>query len=260
MSAVDLHNHLMPGVDDGAQSEAEAIEALVRFKEQGVTKVVATPHLEGSLTVTDRLAQRLDSFDTAFEMLKTCAERVGGVRVERGVELLLDLPEPNLDDPRVRLGGGQFFLMEFPFMAVPPHSTRVIRALCSTSYVPIIAHPERYRGIRGQLDIAAQWKESGALLQVNSGSVLGKYGNEVREAALELLARGLADYICSDYHARGEPSVRECRDLIESQAAEQAFLLMQTNPERMLQGQRPIPVGPVNFKRGLWGRMIELFR
>jgi protein-tyrosine phosphatase len=261
MSLVDFHNHLMPGVDDGAQSDAEAFDALLRFKEQGVTTVVATPHLEGSLTVhPDRLEHRLSAFDRAFEMLRECAERAGGMKVERGVELLLDLPEPDLSDSRVRLGGGQFFLMEFPFMAVPPHSTRVVQSLCATSFVPIIAHPERYRGMRDQLDLAATWKQSGALLQVNSGSLLGKYGSEAREAAFELLARGLVDYICSDYHARGVPSTGECRARIAMDAEEQAFLLMQTNPARMLQGQRPIPVPPLKVKRGLWGRVAELFR
>ena len=262
MNLVDFHNHLMPGVDDGARTAEDTEAALRQFKAQGVETVIATPHLEASLaTRPERMAHRLAELDQGFAALKQAAEKVGGMQVGRAVELLLDLPEPDISDARMRLNGGKFFLMEFPFMSVPPHSERAIQMLVRTGYVPIVAHPERYRHVRYQLNVLERWKADGAYLQLNAGSLLGRYGKEARAAALELLARGWADYICSDYHARGVPATAECRRLLEaSDAAEQALILMQTNPARMLKDEPPIPVAPVRIKTSLWERLSSLLR
>jgi protein-tyrosine phosphatase len=259
---LDFHNHLMPGVDDGAQTNDETIVALERFKQDGVTAVIATPHFDGSITTQrPKLESRMRDLDISFIELRHCAEQVGGVRVERGVELLLDVPEPDLSDVRLRLAGGKFFLMEFPYMSVPPHSTHVVHALSATSYRPIIAHPERYHGIGRGLDLAGDWKQNGAYLQVNGGSLIGRYGPEAREAALELLRRGWVDYICSDYHARGPALIAQYRAFLENNgAAEQAHTLLQTNPNRILAGQVPLPVAPLQIKRSMWGRVTAIFR
>jgi protein-tyrosine phosphatase len=262
MAVLDFHNHLMPAVDDGAQTIEDATQALIKFKADGVSTVITTPHVDGSLTTQGAwLAARLRELDVAFETLERCAEKVGGINVRRGVELLLDIPDPDLSDRRLRLSGGPFFLMEFPFMTVPPFSTRAVEMLCATSYTPIIAHPERYHRIRNNLDLVLEWKQKGALLQINGGSLLGRYGPEPREAALELLERGWADYLCSDYHARGPTLVADYRELLESKGGvEQAYLLMQANPERLLAGEPPIPVPPFHLKRNMWDRMTAIFR
>jgi protein-tyrosine phosphatase len=260
MGAVDFHNHLIPGVDDGAQTTEDVVSALSNFKQDGVTTFIATPHVDGGLTTRNELlVERLDEIDAAFVTLQRCAEQAD-MRVERGVELLLDVPDPDLSDARLRLAGGPFFLMEFPYMAVPPQSVRAVRSLSASQYQPIIAHPERYHNLVGTLELALEWKQNGAFLQVNGGSLLGRYGNEPRETALELLRRGWVDYICSDYHARGSTLVAEYRDVLQKAGAEQAQLLMETNPTRMLNGQPPIPVPPLEIKRSMWGRVSALFR
>lgn len=262
MPIVDFHNHLMPAVDDGAQSVDESREALQAFAADGVGVVITTPHVDASVSLrADEFKQRLAELDEAFGALQNTARELGNIRVERGVELLLDVPEPDLSDPRVRLGGGRFFLMEFPFMMVPPQSPRVIRSISSTGYTPIIAHPERYNGFGSDIELAGQWKQNGGLLQVNGGSLLGRYGAEPRRIALDLLQRGWVDYICSDYHARGKPLVADYRALLESMdAMEQAHTLMQTNPARVLDGLPPLPVAPVRNRKTIWTRMTAIFK
>lgn len=261
MAIVDFHNHLMPGVDDGAQTVEETTEALEAFRADGVGLVVATPHVDASLTLQPAaLSDRMAELDRAYVDLQACARELGSIAVNRGVELLLDVPEPNLEDERVRLGGGKFFLTEFPFMTVPPESARVIRGICNSGYTPIIAHPERYQNLY-DIELAAQWKNAGALLQVNGGSLLGRYGPEARRIGMELLERGWVDFLCSDYHARGTPMVAQYRDLLESMdAAEQVHTLMETNPNRMMQGQAPIPVAGIRSRHNLWTRMTAIFR
>jgi protein-tyrosine phosphatase len=259
---VDFHNHLMPGVDDGAQDVAETEAGLNKFKADGVATVIATPHLDGSMTThPGQLADRLEELDIGFADLKACAEKVGGMRVERGVELLLDVPEPDISDPRLRLAGGNFFLMEFPFMSIPPHSARVVRQIVQGPYRPIIAHPERYNGFLHSMEQALEWKEAGALLQVNGGSLLGRYGKDARAAAFELLARGWVDYVCSDFHTRGPALVADYCRLLEEMAPEQAYLLTVTNPGRILTGEAPIPIAPLKAQRpGMWGRVTSIFK
>lgn len=261
MNSIDFHNHLMPGVDDGAQTIEESVEAIEAFKQDGVVVIVTTPHLDASLTARPaELGVRLREFDRAFAQLQQCAAKCGGVRVERGVELLLDIPEPDLSDPRLRLGGGKFFLMEFPFMTVPPQSARVVRFLADSGYTPIIAHPERYQDFGSSIDLAAEWKHNGGFLQVNGGSLTGRYGAEPRRIAFELLRRGWVDYLCSDYHARGPALVAQYRAVLEDAGAiEQAYTLMSANPSRMLAGMPPIPVQPLYLRRTLWGRVRAIF-
>ena len=253
---VDFHNHLVPGVDDGAQTAEEAKVALEIFRSAGVTDVVVTPHVDASLTTQpEKLRKRLSELDAGYRELEPLAAEVG-IRVARGVELLLDVPEPDLSDRRLRLAGGSFFLMEFPYMTVPPHSTRVLESLRTDSSIPIIAHPERYRGMHHDLDLAFEWRRSGALLQANAGSFLGRYGKEARVVAFELLHRGWIDYICSDYHARGSSLIGESRKLlISSGAAEQADTLMIANPVRMLRGEMPLPVSPLRERTTVWDRI-----
>ncbi|HEX6559069.1 MAG TPA: CpsB/CapC family capsule biosynthesis tyrosine phosphatase [Longimicrobiales bacterium] len=262
MAIVDFHNHLMPGVDDGAQTEAESVEALRVFQREGVATAVVTPHVDASLTAKPgELQARLAELDEGWAKLQRCAQG-GSLALRRGVELLLDVPEPDLSEPRLRLGGGKFVLMEFPFMMLPPQSGRAVRAIADSGYTPIIAHPERYRGFLTDIERAAEWKQNGAYLQMNGGSLLGRYGTEARRAAFELLERGWVDYLCSDYHARGPVMIADYRALLESQdGAEQAHTLMETNPARMLDGLPPLPVTPLRPKRGaLWQRVAALFR
>jgi protein-tyrosine phosphatase len=262
MPIVYFHNHLLPGVDDGAQTVEEALLALQAFAADGVRAVIVTPHVDASQTMRpSELAVRLAELDEAWEKLKPLAEQAG-VRVERGVELLLDVPEPDLSDARLRLAGGRFLLMEFPFMMIPPQSARAVGAIAAAGYKPIIAHPERYVGFASQVELAAEWKASGAFLQVNGGSLLGRYGAEPRRLAFELLERGWVDYLCSDYHARGPTLVNEYRALLESNnALEQSYTLTETNPARLLDGLAPLPVFPLRGRRPtFWGRMTAIFK
>jgi protein-tyrosine phosphatase len=263
MSIVDFHNHLIPSVDDGAQTVEDARQGVAAFVADGVTAFVATPHFEGGLTQDqDLLRNRLGEIDEGWAELETlCRTQFPQVRIFRGVELLLDVPEPDLSDERLRLNGGQYFLVEFPFMAVPPHAAHALRALSSGPYRPVLAHPERYQGVVST-DAVAKWKEAGALLQVNGGSLLGRFGHRARGVAFELLHRGLVDYVCSDYHARGEPMAAAYYDvLVQSGGPELARTLMETNPGRLLQGEAPLPVAPLrSANRSVWQRVSRIFR
>lgn len=257
-AVVDFHSHLVPAVDDGAESIEQTRDALRLMREQGVRTVVTTPHLSGALTERPGpLASYFATLDAAWDGVRAlAAAEFPDLRVERGFEVMLDTPTPDLSDPRVRLAGSSFVLIEFPFMTIPPNCTQALFQLKVGGIRPIIAHPERYRNF-SDLSDADEWRSIGALLQVNCGSLLGRYGDSARRISWSLLELGWADYLSSDYHARGRLHVAECREtLVRAGAHEQVALLMEENPARMLRSEEPAPVPPLRRQRSLWQRLF----
>ncbi|NJD10099.1 MAG: hypothetical protein FIB01_06485 [Gemmatimonadetes bacterium] len=260
MSMIDFHNHLMPGIDDGARTAQDARRSVRAFQAAGFSGAVATPHVNVSLTLDPvAFAARMAELDAAWTELQACAAETG-LQVWRGAEVALDVPGPDLSDARLRLAGTRFVLIEFAYMKVPPNSARLLGGIRAAGWYPILAHPERYPGVRQRPGLAHAWRDAGAFLQLNGASLLGRYGTDARWVAYDLLAAGHADYICSDYHARGPVGAVEYRTALEARGgAEQAELLLAVNPQRLLQDEQPLPVPPLVRPGGLWQRVRRLF-
>lgn len=260
---VDFHSHVIPGVDDGARDLAESRAALRSMRSSGVMELIATPHVDGSIAGhSERFGSRMRELDGGWQTLCTmAASDFPDMQVHRGAEVKLDTPEPDLTDSRMRLAGGRFVLVEFPYFTIPPRSARVLAYIRECNWIPIVAHPERYDGVLDDTEILQRWKAAGAYLQVNGPSLLGRYGSQAKAAAGMLLENGWADYLSSDYHARGRTEVLTYRDsMIDMEAETQVELLMWVNPMRMLQGEEPLPVPPLPEKRGIWDRISAAFR
>lgn len=265
---VDFHSHLMPSVDDGAPDVPHAIAALRAFAAQGVTTCITTPHFEGSLTkLPAACAARIAEFDAGWERLRAAAIAMGAAAgtgalpaIARGVEVMLDDPDPDLSDDKLRLAGGPFVLCEFPAMRMPPNAEWAMQNMRQKGYRPIIAHPERYRNHDDRLTALARCREAGAHLQVNAGSLLGQHGDSARSLARRLLELGWVDYLASDHHARGTPATaRAVALLIERGGVAQARRLTEENPARILTGEPPLPVAPllVRKARPWWARIFR---
>ncbi len=256
----DVHSHLVPDVDDGARSVEDVLEAIDRFIRYGVRKFITTPHLDGSLTHDPtRLKERLDLVSEAFD---EAAEAVGGrfpeVEFRRGHEVMLDVPEVDFTDPRTRLAGTSFVLVEWPRLQLPPGTSGVVARIVAQGYRPIIAHPERYVGM--ELATAEAWRDAGALLQVNLGSLVSRYGADARTLAYRLLRRGWADYLASDFHGRPERSLylEEARAQLREVGGQEAFVhLYLTNPARILRDEAPLPVPSLPEEQGFWAKVRE---
>ena len=266
-SITDFHSHLVPGVDDGAQEAADSASALGRFRSEGALQIITTPHFMGSLTLDrERCAARLAEIDAGWETLRQVVDADGAtagaaLRVERGAEVMLDVPDPDLSDPRLRLAGGSFALVEYPALRLPPLNAEfALRALRARGWMPVVAHPERYRNLDPSLEELVKFRRAGAFLQVNAGSLFGDYGKTAAGHARRMLMAGEADYVASDYHARGEPGMlRFVRAMEGAGYSEQAELLAVTNPARLLRGEPPLRVPPVEPKkedRSLWERLF----
>jgi len=244
---VDFHSHLLPAVDDGARHLTHSLDSLKAFAAQGVTTCVTTPHFDASLTrVPERLAARLAEFDQAWDTLLAAVATAKGPRLPalaRGTEVMLDEPDPDLSDSRIRLNGGAFVLCEFPMLQLPPNAQIAIENMIRRGWRPIVAHPERYRNLDSRLSGLARLREAGALFQMNAGSLLGMHGEAPERVARQLLGMGWIEYLSSDHHARGAPATGRALEVLREHGGEaQAKRLSVENPQRMLAGEPPLAV------------------
>lgn len=260
-SFADFHSHLVPGVDDGARTVEEAVESVERMVWSGIRKIITTPHLDGSLTLHSRtLEERLSEVSESFdEVAEIVGRQFPEIDFHRGHEIMLDVPDVSFEDPRLRLAGTRFVLLEWPRLHLPPGTTQVLHRIRTEGYVPIVAHPERYIGI--DVALANRWRDVGAFLQINYGSLDGRYGAEARTFALRLLRRGMADYLASDFHGRSDRKLYkdEAASLLNNLGGGEALVhLCRTNPARIFREELPMPVPPLPIERGLLARVKQI--
>ena len=264
-SLVDIHSHLVPAVDDGARNVTAVLDSIERFTRAGIRRVVTTPHIQASLTLhSDRLDERLSAVTVAWETAAAAIkEHFPEVEYRRGHEVLVDVPEADLSDARIRMAGTSFVLVEWPRLHVPPGTPRVLSRMRDEGYRPIVAHPERYAGMGYARDMASRWREAGAYLQVNYGSLVGRYGLEAQRVAFRLMEAGLVDYLASDFH--GHPHLRlykaEAWTALEERGTRDVLeTLCRTNPSRMLEDQDPLPVPSLSPEQGILHRLRGMIK
>lgn len=260
---VDFHSHLVPGVDDGARDLGEAVRAVETLAAEGVRHVLTTPHLDASVIARPELFERqqLEVEEAWFSVVDACVDRDPPMSFHLGREILLDTASPQLSDPRVRLNGGPYVLVEFPRLNLPAGSEDVIGHISGLGYRPVIAHVERYLYQGDPVPLWNEWRHSGAALQVNAASYVGRYGAAARELAWRALEMGWVDLAASDYHARGRPWITQAREEITaSGGAAQERVLFDGNPRSLLRGEPLEPVAALERNQGPWSRMRKFFR
>src|SRR5687767_13825857 len=246
---VDLHSHLAPAVDDGASSVDEAVLTLKALAAEGVSAVVTTPHLLlPHLTSLAAVTRELDRHRRAFESLAAGAAAEAGPIPALGLGQEIwapDVPSVRrvLGSPGIGLGESRYLLVEFGFVLEGDHLD-VIAAVQDAGHQIVIAHPERYRYPDGAdpLETAVAWRNTGALLQLNAGSLGGHYQRSnpnSRGLAWRFIEDGLADLIATDHHAANRPvSVLEAwSQLVEAGREGQARELMVDHPGRILRNE-----------------------
>ncbi|MEO8090450.1 MAG: CpsB/CapC family capsule biosynthesis tyrosine phosphatase [Gemmatimonadales bacterium] len=209
LSIVDLHSHLVPGVDDGTVNVAESIAALAGLYREGVRVVVTTPHLlvpylDGEAAIDRELERHRRAFD---ELSAAWAGHDALPSIALGQEILA----PDAIAARrivgrsdVGLAGGRFLLVEFGFELQGSHND-VVREVRESGRQIIVAHPERYHYLDGHnpLEVMRTWQELGALLQVNVGSLTGHYNRSSpgsERLAWKMIEQGLVDLLATDHH------------------------------------------------------------
>lgn len=241
---VDLHVHILPGLDDGAASMEEALEMADMAVESGVERLVVTPHSNQKDRFENYCSEELQ--DVYEEFLQELNREKISLKVHPGMEIFAteNMCDKISDGRLMGLNDSFTYLIEFPFDADPYWIGSQLEAVREMKKRPLIAHPERYYCVQEFPGIVFEWIKAGCLTQINKGSVLGRFGRSAGITAEILLENDLATCIASDAHS---PYMRttymgDIRDLLEEHFSDAvAHRLLKDNPERILDN-RMIPV------------------
>lgn len=240
---VDLHCHILPGVDDGAENLEEALQMARMAADSGVREIIATPHC--NLPHAPRKNYASASLQERMEQFREVVRQAGiPVSLSLGAEVLCT---PDIESLLARgklptLAGSRYLLMEFFFDESMAYMTDRLSCVAAAGLIPVVAHPERYDAVQRDPYALEQWFARGYVLQLNKGSILGQLGRGAEAAANWLLGQGLAHVVASDAHTSvaRTPHMRQIREYLEDTCGpDYAELLLHTNPQRILR-DRPV--------------------
>ncbi len=236
---VDIHCHILPEVDDGAQDLESALEMARMAADCGVTRIIATPHFHGVPQSLEQMPHILRQFQ---QLKNAIGQEIPELELIPGAEILC-VPQ-TLELARMgqlpTLGDSRYVLTEFFFDASWEFMDSTLTRLQDMDYQPVVAHPERYSAIQHSPDRAGSWFEREIVVQVNKGSVFGAFGRRAEETAVRLLYRGNVHIIASDAHSpeRRTPKLTNVQNWArEHLGREYTKILLEENPCRIARGQ-----------------------
>lgn len=263
---IDLHAHILPGVDDGPAEVEESLEMCRVAAADGIHTIVATPHMFDGVYDVDR--DEVLRGVTALNAL--CIAEGVPVDVLPGADthVTVDLPDLVKNGAVVTLADrGRYLLLELPHDVVPEHLDKLLFDLRLAGIVAVITHPERHYSLQVDSAPLAEYVKAGHLVQVTACSLSGFFGEAAYASAAYLVESGLCQIISSDCHSiDGRPPVlSEARGIVKRLAGEEAArIIFDVNPDRVLKGEaietvpaanRPLD-GPDAEKRKGWFRRI----
>lgn len=195
---VDIHTHILPGVDDGAPDMSRAIAMLQRAWEQGTGAVVLTPHYRGRFR--DNVRSKLEP--VYQQLVREAQKACPGMELYLGCEVgyEMDISEKLADGSVLCINGTRYVLLEFHDTAFRSMFLEGVLELLNFGYIPILAHVERYEAFYLHRTLARELVELGALLQINAESVIGKMGFGTKRFCRRLMRSRLVHFIGSDAH------------------------------------------------------------
>lgn len=244
---IDLHTHILPGVDDGAM-DLEMSLAMGKFAaKQGITTIAATPHLY-DIAEWSQILEMVAHLKDAF-----CEAQIP-VELVSGAELMMDMGILDTQVAQIPTFGdqGKFCLIELPMHQIPMYTKQVIFDLQTKGITPLIAHPERYSAVVDDPNLCLDWLKQGCLIQMNSGSILGRFGSKIQETAKIMLIHDMVHVVASDAHGleRRRLNLPEVLDILQEIVGKAlAKELVETNPRRILAGEIVVSSTPREYRK-----------
>ncbi|GAA0182406.1 exopolysaccharide biosynthesis protein [Clostridium sediminicola] len=198
---LDIHSHILPGIDDGSKDIDTTLEMLRIAKSDGIDKIIATPHFYKF--------NYENSYSDVVELIKKVSERAKDKNIDieilPGQEVYLDKFTLDLyNNGNIgTLNNSQYMLVELQPSKLEPHILDIIYELRVKGITPIIAHPERYVFVHNNLSSLNDFIREGCLFQINTGSIAGIYGKKLKRITKKLLDKNICDFIATDAHSIG---------------------------------------------------------
>ena len=238
---VDIHCHILPGLDDGSQSFEESVRMAKMANLGGTCVIIATPHSN----VTDSYQNHWTGamLRCISDINRRLEQEEVELRVCPGQEIFADgdFLELLRTERLITLNNSIYPLVEFGFYDRSYDVYEKLERLVAEGFVPIVAHPERYAFVEGDEDAISRIKRIGCLIQVNKGSIKGSFGINAQRAAERILRYGKADFIASDAHGPflRTPDLSDVYETVcEHYSADYAKLLMVKNPIRVIKNKQ----------------------
>lgn len=235
MGYIDMHSHILPGMDDGSRSMGQTLRMMEIAVSEGITTMIATPHnMPGKGCPPGSVVRR-----KVDELRQTVEQEGIPMEIAVGTEYyyreeVLDILE---NGDAVTLGNSDCVLVEFEPMAERTYIRNALRNILGLGYTPVIAHVERYAKLMEDISVLYDMKKNGILVQVNAMSVTGDNGRQTRKDVRELLKKGLVDFVSTDAHSDGRraPYMEKCADVLyKKYGTEYAERLLFGNAEGFL--------------------------
>ena len=242
---IDLHSHILPGVDDGPKDLDQSLELALIFKEAGYHRVVATPHQVPGTTwmlSLEEIRNKLAELNHAIKIENIALD------VLQGMEIAFDPLIPDLlgKGQLLTLGNTSYVLIETPFQQLPLGWEQIIFAILSKGYSILLAHPERCAQLAGRPQLADQLIESGVYLQVNWDSFLGYHGRSALRMAHHLAESGYVHCLATDSHNPQERHAAHVKlavaKILKLIGRENLQRIASENPQRILRNTHPLPM------------------
>lgn len=194
---VDIHSHLLPGIDDGVQTIFQSAYIIEQFEKMGIERIITTPHIMQDVwpNTTAIIQDKLQSMQHTLKTLGI------NITLESGAEYMLDdLFVKRVKNKDILPIQGKYLLVEMSTFNPPIHLNEILFDLKVAGYIPVLAHPERYSFYHDDLKHFEELKAAGVLFQLNLLSLSGYYGENIKATALKLLGENLYDFTGSDIH------------------------------------------------------------
>jgi len=244
---IDIHTHILPGLDDGPLTLDQSIPMAHTAAQDGTTTIVATPHsrdMEIEQSPPEKVNEVADLLNNSLRNDST-EENIPGIKILTGTcnHLTTSLPELIESGKANTLNRTRFLLVEPPFGRLPNYMEDVLGRLLTQHLVPVLAHPERNIEFQRKPKRLQQLVEEGTVVQIASGSLTGQFGDEAKKTAEQFILHGMAHVVASEMHANKPPRspiLSDSFSVVAKLIGEKSSIdLFETNPKMLLEGRLP---------------------